>query len=157
VPTPIEYQAIRNAQAALQAIAIASGYFFDVVDAAVKLDPDQAAEALVRPDGSRPFILIEMRDEVWQYDQANELRLTLPFTLHWVSDAPPAVDESRLEMFYQACADVEKALAVDISRGGVASDTRITKRRMDMPPGTRVWALIDAEIWLRRQYGQPNG
>lgn len=154
---PIEYRIVRNLQTALQAITVAGGYHYTVTGTAVKLDPDQGAEALVRPDGARPFILIEQQDENWAYDQANEVKLVLPLTLHWVSDAAPATDEARLEMFYKACADVEQAIAVDITRGGLATDTRMKKRRIDMPAGTRVWALIDIEINLRRQYGLANG
>jgi hypothetical protein len=158
---PIEYRIVRDAQTALQAISQASGYHFNLAALAVKLDPDQAVEALVTPHGPRPFILLEMKDEEWEYDAASEVFLVLPMTVYWVSDAAPSSDEARLETYYKGCSDVEVALVSTpekLSRGGLAIDTRIVNRRLDTSvDGTEVWALIDVRMRLRRQYGQPNG
>ena len=158
MPEPIEYRAILNLQAALQAIAIAGGYHYDVVDAAVKLDPNVAVEALLHPAGARPIVLIEVNPEKWQYAPAAQLKLAMPVTVHWVSDATPTDDASRMKTFFRGCADVEQAVAVEIGRGGLASDTRIVKRTFDTAvEGSQVSARIDLEIWLHRTYGAPNG
>ena len=158
MPEPIEYRAILNLQAALQAISIAGGYHYDVVDAAVKLDPNVAVEALVNPSGTRPIILIEVQPEAWEYQPARRLRLKMPVTVHWVSESTPTDDTSRMQTYFRGCADVEQAVAADITRGGLSSDTRVIKRIFDTAvKGSRVWAQIEIELWLHRTYGAANG
>lgn len=158
MPEPIEYRAILNYQAALQAIAVAGGYHYDVADAAVKLDPNVAVESLINPAGTRPLILIEVNQARWEYQQAGALKVKMPLTVHWVSESTPTDDTSRMKTYFRGCADVEQAGAVDIGRGGLASDTRVVKQTFDTAvEGSRVWAQIEIEIWLHRQYGQPNG
>lgn len=155
---PREYQIIRNLQAALQAISVAGGYHFDVTAVAVKLDPNHKVEDLIAPDGPRPFIIVELTAERWQYFPASELKLVVPVTIHWVSDSVPTVDESRMQTYFKGCADVEQAIALDTGRGGLATDTRIVRRTFDTAvDGSQVWALLDAAITVNRTYGQPNG
>lgn len=159
MPDPIEYQVIRNLQQALQAISVAGGYHFDVQGTAVKLDPNHKIEDLVAPDGPRPFVLLDLTPpERWDYQPASQVRLALPLTIHWVSDSVPTADESKMQTYLKGCADVEQALAVDVTRGGLAVDTRIVRRTLDSSvDGSQVWALIDTEINLHRTYGRPNG
>ena len=155
--SPIEYLAIRNLQTALQAITVAGGFYFNVTGAAVKLDPNVMVESLIHPGGPRPMVLIEVDPEAWEYEPASQLRLKLPLKVHWVSDATPTDDVSRMEMFFKGCADIEKAVAVDVSRGGYCSDTRIRRRTFDdAVDGTQVWAIVELELWVRRTYGQPS-
>jgi hypothetical protein len=154
---PIEFRIITNLQTALQAIAIAGGYHYTVVAAAVKLDPNAAAQVLVAPSGPRPFMLIEVRPETWEYSPANQLKLFMALTVHWVKEADQTADANLLETYLNGCADVERAIAVDISRGQLATDTRIVKREMDLTQdGAQVWARIDLEIRVHRTYGQPD-
>lgn len=155
---PREYRIVRNLQAALAAMTVAGGYFYDVAATAVKLDPDHDVQALIAPDGPRPFLVLDVASEKWQYAQAHEIKLVLPVTVHWIGESDPTVDEDRVRMFYRASADVEQSVAVDISRGGLAADTRIVWRQLvETVEGPQVWAQIRLEIHLHRQYGQPNG
>src|SRR6266542_3463204 len=128
MPTePIEYQIVLDVQAALKNIAVANGYYFDVAALEVKLDPNHDVESLIKPDGPRPFLIVEVRpDEQWEYtSKPNIATFPLPLTIHWVSDTVPTVDESRLQTYFRGCADVEKAIAQDVTRGGRARDTLI--------------------------------
>lgn len=156
---PSEYTVIRNLQTALQAITIAGGYHYDVQAVAVKLDPQHGVEALVDPDGPRPIIVIEAGvEDSWSYQPGTRSRLELPATIHWVGESAATDDTSKLLAFYRGCADIEKAIAVDISRGGRAIDTRIVKRLMDRSiQGAQVWAMVDVTMPLIRVFGQPNG
>jgi hypothetical protein len=155
---PIEFRIIQNLLAALQAITVAGGYHYTVAATAVKLDPNQGIEALIAPGGPRPFVLIEVTPETWQYWPASQVELALPVKIHWVSESTPTDDASRLQTYWRGCADVEKTIAVDISRGGLATDTRITQRTLEtVPDGSEVWAAIDVAMKLHRTYGQPNG
>src|SRR4026209_1229238 len=127
-PEPIEFQIIANLQAALQGMSVAAGYHYTVAASAVKLDPNHEVEELIAPEGPRPFVLIEMLPESWRFEPASQLYLVMPLTVHWVSDSTPTIDKSRLETYYRGCADVETAIATDVGRGGLATDTRITNR-----------------------------
>lgn len=158
MPEPIEYRVVLSIQAALQAITIAGGYHYDVVSAAVKLDPNVAVETLINPGGTRPLILIEVNPVEWEYQPAHRTKVRLPLTVHWVKDSTPTDDTSRMLAFFRGCADIEKAITVDITRGGLASDTRITRETFDTAvEGSRVWAQVEMTAHLHRTYGSPNG
>lgn len=160
MPTePREYRIVRNLQAALAAITVAGGYFYDVTSiTVVKLDPDHDVAALKRPNAPRPFLILDVAPETWRYEPANELKLVLPVMVHWIGESDPTVDEARMQMFYRASADIEQAIAIDLSRGGLAIDTRITRRQLvENVEGPEVWVQVQTEIHLRRTYGQPNG
>lgn len=156
-PEPIEWQVLKNLQAAVMAIAVASGYHHDMAGTAVKLDPNVDVESLLAPDGARPWACLELTPEEWQYFPAMQVRLVLPVTIHWVGVCDQAVDDSRQLTYLRGCADIERAIAVDITRGGLVVDTRIVKRTLDArPAGSEVWALIDTQVILHRTYGQPD-
>ena len=158
---PIEYQIVKSLQTALLAISIAGGYHFDVAALTVKLDPNHKVEDLIAPDGPRPFLIVEPTPENLQYFPASQVRLVMPVTIHWVSDATPTDDDSRLLTYFKGCADVEKAIAKDEAtrtHGGLAVDTTIVKRTFETAvDGAQVWASIDLEIVLHRTFGVPNG
>lgn len=158
MPEPIDLQIVQHLQAALGAMRVADGYHFDVAATAVKLDPNHQVEDLIAPTGPRPFVILELTpDEGWEYQPAEQLHLALRVTIHWVSDSTPTDDNSRLQTYLRGCADVERAIAQDVTRGGLAVDTRIVKRLYDTAvDGAQVWAQIDVEITLYRQYGAPD-
>jgi hypothetical protein len=158
---PIEYMVLRDLQAALMAITIAAGYHYEVAGTAVKLDPNHEVDELVAPGGPRPFIVLEPKSEAaesWAVvEKPSGVRLVMPITIHWVNDSDPEVDESCRQVYYRGCADIERAIAVDTSRGGLAVDTRIVRRAPEVgQDGAQVWAVIDVEIVIYRTYGQPN-
>lgn len=153
---PIEFLTLRNLRDALNAISVAGGYYFDVAKAAVKLDPSASVEDVIGPDGPRPYLLIEMKPEAFDYRPSFQLRMTLPFTVHWVGESVGSDDESWMRTFYQACADIEKAVTVDITRGGRTEDTRIRQRTFDAMFGNQVWVMVDLDMALNRVYGAPN-
>lgn len=156
MPEPRELLIVQSVQTALLAIAVAGGYYSTVAAGAVKLDPNASVESLMRPDGPRPFVLLELKPDTWEYSPANQVKLTLPMVVHWVSDSTPTDDTSRLQVYLRGCADVEKALAVDITRGGLAYDTRVVSREMDLAmDGAQVWAQIGIEIRVNREFGAP--
>lgn len=155
---PIEYRVLRDLQSALKLISLAGGYHYDVRSVAVKLDPNHNVESLIAPDGPRPFVILEVTPERWQYFPASQVRMVVPVTIHWVSEGVPTEDESRMRTYFKGCADVEKAIAVDITRGGLVVDTRISKRTFDTAvDGAQVWAMIQTEMIVHRTFGSPNG
>jgi hypothetical protein len=154
---PNEFRIVQNLQQALQGIAIAGGYHFDVLSTAVKLDPNCNVESLIAPGGPRPFIVIEVKPDGFTYSPAKRTTVALPLTIHWVSDSTPTDDTSRLQTFYRGLADVERAIVADVSRGGFAIDTEITKRTYSTAVDrSQVWSMTDVEVKTRRVYGQPD-
>lgn len=156
--TPVEYRVIRHVQSAIAAIAAGSSYWHTVASTAVKLDPNHKVEELIAPNGPRPFVLIDVAPERWSYPQSGQVHLVMPLALHWIGQSDVTADESRDEVFFKACADLETALCVDLTRGGLAVDTRIVRRTLDDGMnGGQVWAMVEAEVALHRAYGRPNG
>jgi hypothetical protein len=158
VPAPIDFLILTNLQQALQGISLGEGYHFDVRGTAVKMDPNQNVEELVElDDPMRPFIAIEVLPLVFEYQPARRVKVRRPLKVHWVKDSQAERDEDLLETFAKGCADVEKAIAVDITRGGYAIDTRISRATLNRDEdGSEVWVEIDAEVLLIRTYGEPN-
>jgi hypothetical protein len=156
MPEPNEYQILLNLQQALQQIAVSGGYYFDVDPAAVRLDVNVDDEALAGAGRLRPFIVLEPQPESWEYSPAKQLLLVMPVLIHWVGDAAESSDPVRLQTFFRGCADVERAIAVDVQRGGLAADTRITERTLDATTdGSTVWARVKTEMRIHRAFGQP--
>lgn len=162
MPEPIEFLIIQNLQAALQGITVAGGYHYDVQATLVKLDPNQNVEALVA-DKPRPFVVIDVVPERWQYLASGQVRVVMPLVVYWVGDSHPDADEmpdqdeSRLRTYLRGCADVEKAIAPDYRRGGYATDTKIVKQTFNGElDGRDVWAAIELEVLVHRVYGSPN-
>lgn len=158
MPEPIKFRIVQNLQTALRGISVASGYHYDVASLAVKLDPNQANDAVHAPGGLRPLLVIQVNPERREYQPAGELREVLPIVVHWVQESDGADDDSRTRTFFRGCADVEQAIAQDLGRVGLAIDTRIVQCiNNDDLDGAQVWAQIELEIPLFRQYGRPNG
>lgn len=167
---PIEYRIVRHLQTTLQAVTVAAGFFYTLPSVGVKFDPNVDIEMLVdASQGVRPFCLIQVAPERWEYTPASQLKLRMPVTVHWLHDAHPAedvdqvepippADEDRIRLFFRGCADIEQAITVDLSRGGLATDTRITKRTMNPEIDSQlVQAMVDLEILVHRTYGNPTG
>ncbi len=157
MPEPSDYLAIVNLQEAMQAINVGAGYFYDVRGTAVKLDPNHDVAALAGVDGPRPFVVLEVQPETWDYMPAMRVKVTMPVTVHWISESDPARDENVLQTFFRGCADVERAITRDLTRGGRATDTRIVKRTNNRDAdGSEVWAMVDLVIASIRTFGEPT-
>jgi len=156
--TPVEYRIVRDLQSAIAAIAAGATYWNTVASTSVKLDPNHQVEEFIAPGGARPLVVIQVMPERWRYDPANQVHMVIPMTLHWFQASDVLVDESRDEVFFKACADLETSLMADGSRGGLAVDTRIVRRTLDDGVDSKdIWAMVEVEVALYRTYGQPNG
>jgi hypothetical protein len=156
VADPIELQVVQSVQAALQAISVGGGYFYDVRGSAVKLNPDYDVEALVEADAPRPWITLEITPETWEYQPSQVVELEMPLRVHWFGEVEnPTSDEDVLRMVYRAFADIERAITQDPTRGGLASDTRITQR-VATSDGSAAWIAVDLVVWLSRTFGEAS-
>lgn len=170
---PIEYRIVRHLQASLAAASVAAGFFYSLSSVGVKFDPNVDVEMLTdASQGVRPFCLIQVAPERWEYYPSMQVKLSMPVTVHWLHDAHPVADidigeptapsdEDRIQLFFRGCADIERALVGTpelVGRGGLATDTRLTKRTMNPDIDSQlVHAMVDVDITLHRTYGQPTG
>jgi hypothetical protein len=158
---PIEYRILINLQDALQTITAGANYHYTVTSTAVKLDPNSDVDALIAPGGTRPFVIIQALAETWEYpEKPNGCRIVLPFRIVWVHESDITVDERGVQTYFKGIADVERAIAQDPGRNGLAVDTLIRQRQRfedEQQPGSQVVAIVDVMIPVRRTYGLPNG
>ena len=155
---PLEFRIIQNLQTALRAISVANGYHHDIAALAVKLDPDQDVESLIGDEALRPFLILALSPDAYEYvEKPVRILLRMPFIIHVINNTDPKEDDSKLQTYLRLCADVETAIAIDIERGDLATDTRIFEREMHELEGQQVWAMVKGEIREHRTYGAPNG
>lgn len=158
MPEPIEFRIAQNLQTALRGISTASGYFYTVAALAVKLDPNVNVESLIGDAKLRPFVILELPpDSVAINHSPKGIKLTMPVILHGVQDSDPTDDSSWIQTYYRLCADLEQAIAQDMSRGGLAVLTKVIGREAVSFDGAQVWAKVTAEVQVIRTYGKPNG
>lgn len=169
MPEPIEYLVMLDLQTALRQVSIIDGYFHDLAGLAVKLDPNQGVEELIDPSGARPFVVLEKRPERWEYSGAVDYALastpgmaqvlmTMPMVVHWINRSDPTMDESRMQTFFRGCADIEAAIGLDRTRGGLAVDTLVVQRTYDEAfESAQVWAMVELEVQIYRTLGLPSG
>ncbi len=166
MPEPIDFRIIQNLQTALRAISTTAtpAYHHTVASLGVKLDADHNVEDLIASMVSgdpqnplRPFILLELLADSWEYQPADQVLPSIPFSVHFVNDSDPTVDDALLQEYLRACADIEQAIAVDHTREALAVDTRIVTREMHELSGRMVWSTVTAVVRLYREFGKPNG
>lgn len=165
---PREYRILANLAAAIAGASLEGGYYYALDDRAVRLDVEAGMEELLAAGAPRPFVLIEVGDEPWEYFADGEIRLELPVDVYWVHSGRPPADallgepgpielDYRAKVYWRGCADVERAIAVDPGRGGDAVDTRIVGRSWEAPvDGQDVWAHLKLRIKLHRRLGDPS-
>jgi hypothetical protein len=123
----------------------------------VKLDPDADITQFVTTPPTRPMVLLEVADELWEYtEMPARVRITTPVRIHFVRPTDGTDDADRMREFYRACADVERAIAADVTRGGFATMTKVVSRTMKNQLGTELWAVIGSELRVNRTFGQAD-
>lgn len=161
MPEPIEYQIALNVQNTLKGIAVASGYFHTVASLAVKLDPNHKVEDLIagaNPPPPRPWLVLEWLQDQIEYDERpNRVKIQQLGVIHLVHNTDPTDDTSKMKTFFRLCADAEQALAVDVTRGSLAYETRVLGRTMSELERNEIWVSVAFVVVGKRTYGKPNG
>ena len=154
---PIAFRIMQNLQSALKNISVAGGYHHDIAALAVKLDPNHDVESLVGDESLRPFIILEYGSQSFEYHPASQIITKIPVSIHAVHDSDTSDDDSWMRTYLRLCADVEQAIAIDTTRGDLATDTRILDIAVHRIDGREVWAETACEIRVYREFGAPNG
>jgi len=154
---PSEYAVLTNLRDALGGIRVGDGFYYDVLGSAVKLDPNHDVDVLWAVGAPRPFVLVELVSDSWQYMPSMRARVDLRATIHWIHESDPTRDADKLQTYLQGCADVETVIVADLQRGGLVTDTRILSRAFDTAvDGALVWASIEIVMPMIRTFGQPS-
>lgn len=155
--TPVLLAIVLNLQTALQGIAQAAGYFNTVKATSVVLDP---VALLTVPATEVPFIVVGHHQvavsRTWT-SRPNAFQDVTRFTLQTRFDAPGTDVARKVTAYTQWIADIEVAVAADITRGGVALDTKVEQAQpyFGLPNENICYAEIPIEIRWQRLYGKP--
>lgn len=153
----IEYQVLLDVQSTLQGISVAGGYHFDVDADAVSLDPQDHMEIMRPTSGLTPFFVIEVSpNRTIEYFQADQIREIVPIDITCAASTEQTDRLDRIRVFERLCKDVETALAVDVTRGGLVGHHQIENKQMGIMVGSdRVFAIVETTVRLHRTYGAP--
>lgn len=156
---PIEYRILLNIQDAIQAISTGGGYHFTVDDAAVSIDPVDAIEVILGRTVLDPYFVLEIGSAGRpNYQRSEQMLEIVPVSIIAVANATQLDVVSRVKTYERLCADIEKAVVVDHTRGALATDTRIVNKQMNVNTGSaRVVAIVQLEVRVYRQFGKANG
>ena len=146
---------IEALQDKLQAIT-GSDYHYPLTSAAqVTVDPGMQILGPVLSD--LPIYVIETTpDGTKQYLAASQLLEVMRVNIHARHDADPVNPSSKLSVFENLKSDMERALAVDITLGGLAVDVRLFTAAEFVGMGQPIVIVTQpVEIRLYRAYGSP--
>ncbi len=145
----------KDLQASLQAMTLAGGYHWDVKPTSVVRDPVNLE--LVSPTETPFFVLGETEPVKREFFPALQLEDQILVMLYGRVDG--FGQDAKDDAFENVIADIEKALNVDIKRGGHASDTRLRQpfaSATGLQNQTMVIFAQPIEVRLEmRTYGQP--
>lgn len=159
--TPVLLSVVLSLQTALQAISTASGYFNDLKASSVVLD---ATPLSAIPPTEVPFLvighLVAPVERDWHRSRSGALGAIQDrwkITLEAVIDAPGMGTARKLTALTNFEADVEKAVTVDLQRGGLALYTYVMQgtRYTGLANQNRCYIEIPIDVLLSRPYAQP--
>lgn len=157
---PIEYRILLNARDSLQAISQSGGYFFTAEAGSVSVDPIDTIDIILGRAAASPSFVVEVGSAGRPtYQPASQILELIPVNIIAFANSDQQQDPvAKTKVYERLCADIEKAMTADITRGGMATDTRIIGRQMQVTTGSvRVVALVQLEVRVYRTYGAPNG
>lgn len=153
-PTPAVLAVLLSLQTALRGIAIASGYFYDVKATSVVLDPQDLSAV---PTSEVPFLMLDDETGTIEYTTSRPVAVKNDFTVPLLArvDAPGADPDRKRIAAWRLYADVERALAADPQRGGVAQFTYVQwpKFYFGLLDETEIYLEIPVRVLLQRTFG----
>lgn len=154
MPTiPRRLAALTHLRDALAAINGAPDFFFRA--GLVSIDP--VPDALL-PTAAQPVIMVQPTNRgVIEYHPAFRLEHKFEVEISAYLDVPGIDPDRKVTALEQLWSDIERAVTIDVTRGGVAVDTRLDEPQFFVAAGPDEGALLtaSAEIKFHRIYGQP--
>lgn len=153
---PVRLRVLLSLQTALASMSVATGYHWDVSASAVTLDYRNLSTAVTLP----AFVVAQAGDDTREFLPANRIKDQFRVMVFGRVDAKGLSDQNRrVTAFEYLAADIERAFSAEITRGGLAVDTRVQPPRepfIEMDPVNSVYIEQPVEIILRRMYGRPE-
>lgn len=155
---PVLLSIVLNMQAAIQAIAVSGGYFYDVKATSVILNPKPLAAV---PTTEVPFLIVGHRVDAVLRNFTGSRPVSIQdrwrVVIEGRIDAPADDTASKLTAFSNFTADLEKALLVDPQRGGLALYTYVQQPIPYMGDDSQSQLYFEqpVEVLLQRAYGSP--
>jgi hypothetical protein len=140
---------------ALRAITGAE-YHYPVLNAAC-VDADPTVNLLTVNGADLPRYVVECTpDGEREFFPAMQLRDFVQFNVHVRKDAASAEAHARMETWENLGADIEKALTVDVTLGGLVYDVRVAQPRPFVGVGSAIVIVVNpVRVSLHRTYGEP--
>lgn len=151
----IRGQVLESLVEAVQSIRVSSGYQFDFDDESVQTDP---VDPLTVEHGRRPFCLVEPSPSgSREFEPASQLKEFFRVLLTVVFDSDDSGAHRKTAAAETMLADLERALTVDVERGGLCSDTRVLVPEILVSLGrsNTVVVLQEIECRIHRTHGVP--
>ncbi len=152
---PRELLLLLNVQTALRAISTAAGYGWTVRADSVALDVCNIFDV---PVEHLPFFIVEPTDDGQRtFEPAMQLEDEFVATLTCRVDAKGEGADRRNTIGLQLAADIEKALTLDVERGGLAADTRLRKPQIYSSASGEQTVIVVQRVVMKlfRTYGVP--
>ena len=147
----------KNLQTTIRSISVAGGYNYDVASDSVTLDPTVNLFTGVAVTELPLFVIQLGVEEDPERHPADQLVEEVPFDIFAAHDIVDRLDPTeKLELYSKLVGDLETVLAVDPTRGGFATETRIVRKSMfPQMGGARVIAVIETRCRVYRTFGAP--
>jgi hypothetical protein len=155
---PVRLAVLHSIAEALRSMGPQTGCYFQVTrEEDVTLDSRVLADAKSLP----AFVVQPAPGGTREFQPANRMKETFPVLISGRVDATGISDMARrITAFELLVADLERVLTIDITRGGIAVDTRAQSPRepyVDPDPVNTVYIEQPVDVILRRIYGTPEG
>jgi hypothetical protein len=150
---PIDNAAMAHLIATLQGISVATGYNFDIKATSVT---EELQEVLLVAQSELPFILLQLGDGTRKWvEKPDGIRDDLVVDMVARLDEPNPLE--RRAQALRFAADLERALNVDPSRGGIMFDTVLNRPRLMFGITDDPTVIIQNQITMPvyRTYGAP--
>lgn len=152
---PLRLRLLHSLATALRGIRQADGYYYTVKPESVMLDP---VNILTVAATALPVFLVEPSTEgVRTYQPANRLEYAFFASITARVEADSLGASRKTEAWERLLADIERALTRDITREGLAIDTRLGEPTplSTIGPDSMVLVLQPVELRHVRVYGEP--
>lgn len=155
---PVRLAVLQSIAAALRSMGPQTGCYFQVTrDEDVTLDSRALSDAKSLP----AFVVQSTAGGTREFQPSLRMKEVFPVLISGRVDATGISDMARrITAFELLVADLERVLTIDITRGGLAIDTRAQAPRepyTEPDPVNTVYIEQPVDIILRRIYGTPEG
>jgi hypothetical protein len=153
----VRQRIIEAIQDALQAIDNSGAYHYPV-NSPTQVSIDPTDNVLTVNGADLPFYVVEPTpDGSRTFYPAMQLVSEFELNIHARKDSEDGDPSSRVTTWENLAHDIEKALAVDVTLGGLVYDVRVGEPRPFVGVGSNIVVVVNpVTVRLHRTYGEPS-